>query len=241
MIQIAVCDDSQYWIGAISTMLEELQEKYHEEVEIEEYSSGTELLADYQAGQRFDLLYLDIEMEGMDGIHTALELRKTDNQLLLVYVSGHEEYLRELFETEPFRFIQKPIEKQRFAEVFCKAAERISSRKKEYFYYQSGKNIVKLAVQNIIYLESAKRKVIIHTVSDTREYYDKLDVVEEKLKGMRFVRIHKAYLVNMDHIEAFQYDRVALSDGTFLSISEKNRPRMREMFWEYCREDGSND
>ena len=51
MIQIAVCDDSQYWIGAISTMLEELQEKYHEEVEIEEYSSGTELLADYQAGQ----------------------------------------------------------------------------------------------------------------------------------------------------------------------------------------------
>ena len=68
-----------------------------------------------------------------------------------------------------------------------------------------------------------------------------MDVVEEKLKEMRFVRIHKAYLVNMDHIEAFQYDRVALSDGTFLSISEKNRPRMREMFWEYCREDGGND
>ena len=89
-------------------------------------------------------------------------------------------------------------------------------------------------------MESAKRKVIVHTTNHTYDYYDKLDQVEEKLGNMRFVRIHKAYLVNMDNIEAFQYDRVALTDGTILSISEKNRPRIREMFWEYCKEDGAD-
>lgn len=241
MIRAAVCDDSQQYIGEISTLLSYLGEKHHYDIEIEEYSSGRELIADYDSGSRFDILYLDIEMGELDGVSTAAHIRQSDNQLLIIYVSSHEEYLKELFETEPFRFLAKPIEEKRFEDVFCKAMERILSRKTQYFYFQSGKQIVKLPVADIIYVESSKRKVIIHTAQGEREYYDKLDGVEEKLRQMRFIRIHQAYLVNMDHIEAFQYDRVALSNGTILSISEKNRPRIREMFWEYCREDGKND
>lgn len=241
MIRAAVCDDNQQCIGTLTTLLTRLEEKYHYEVEIEEFSSGRELIEEYDSGARFDLLYIDIEMEDVDGVSAAGYIRQLDNRLLLIYVSSHEEYLKELFETEPFRFLSKPVDEQRFEEVFCKAMERIVSKKNQYFYFQSGKQIVKLPAADIVYVESSKRKVIIHTALGEYEYYDKLDAVEEKLKEMRFVRIHQAYLVNMDHIEAFQYDRVALSNGTILSISEKNRPRIREMFWDYCREDGRND
>lgn len=240
MIHIAICDDNQKCIGETHTLLERLQEKYHYDLQIEEYSSGTELLTDMGQGTDFELLYLDIEMEGMGGIETASRIRQKDNRMLIVYVSSHEEYLRELFETEPFRFLSKPIAEEQFEDVFLKAVRRISSQLNSYFHFQIGKTVVKVLARDILYVESAKRKVIVHTVAHTYEYYDKLDRVEEKLGKMRFVRIHKAYLVNMDNIEAFQYDRVALTDGTILSISEKNRPRIREMFWEYCKEDGAD-
>ncbi len=72
-----------------------------------------------------------------------------------------------------------------------------------------------------------------HTLQHSYEYYGKLNEIEENLKEMRFVRIHKAYLVNIDNVEAFQYERVAMSDGTILSISQKNRPRIRSEFWKY--------
>lgn len=240
MIRVAICDDNQKCIGETHTLLQRMQEKHHYELQIEEYSSGREFLADLEQGMNFELLYLDIEMDHMGGIETANRIRQMDNHMLIVYVSSHEEYLRELFETEPFRFIAKPVEPKHFEDVFLKAMKRISASLNNYFHFQTGKNIIKVLVRDILYVESAKRKVIVHTTNHTYDYYDKLDQVEEKLGNMRFVRIHKAYLVNMDNIEAFQYDRVALTDGTILSISEKNRPRIREMFWEYCKEDGAD-
>lgn len=74
-----------------------------------------------------------------------------------------------------------------------------------------------------------------HTLHKEYAYYDKLNNIEEQLKDSRFIRIHKAYLVNIDNIEAFQYERVALTDGTILNISEKNRPYIRNEFWKYFK------
>lgn len=233
MIKIAVCDDDQKFVGAVQEYLELLAKEEHIELEIECFLSGNELIREYEKGILFDLIYLDIEMNGADGIETAKWIRRKDYHVLIVYISSHEEYLRQLFEAEPFRFLSKPVEYQVFRTVFRQAAERIFEQQRNYFHFKTGKTIGKIPCKDILYFESAGRKVIVHTVQNSYEYYDKLNTIEENLKNMRFVRIHKAYLVNIDNVEAFQYERVAMSDGTILSISQKNRPRIRSEFWKY--------
>lgn len=235
MIKIAVCDDDQRFIGTVVTYLTQLKNKHQYELDIEEYSSGEELIADIEKGIRFDLVYMDIEMKQIDGMDTAAYIREHDDKMLLVYISSHEEYIRKLFETEPFRFLSKPVSIEEFEKVFLKAVQKIHNQKQQCFYFQSGKNLMKVLARDILYFESSGRKVIVHTAKHEYEYYDKLSEVEKKVSDLRFVRIHKAYLVNMDNIEAFQYERVALVDGTILSISEKNRPKIRSQFWEYCQ------
>lgn len=240
MINIAICDDELFYLGEIQSRLEALAKKYAFEVHIECYSDGQEFVKEMQEGLTFDLVYLDIEMKHVDGLDTAYWIRQNDNHMLIIFISSHDEYMRRLFETEPFRFLQKPIEDNAFEKAFRQAIERIEKLKNEYFVFQSGKNIMKIRCKDILYLESSRRKIIVHTNSRTYEYYEKLDQAQQRLEGMRFIRIHKAYLVNMDNIEAFQYERVALIDGTILNISEKNRPRIRNEFWNYCR-GGEND
>ncbi len=240
MIKIGICDDDLKSAGLIQRYLEELEQKYQYKLEIEVYSSGEELIQDYEEGSGFDLIYLDIEMKQMDGIETARWIREHQYHVLLIYISSYDTYLKQLFEVEPFRFLQKPVSMEEFEAVFLKAVERIKEQKGEYFRFQSGRNMINLLCRDILYMESAGRKVIVHTINRTYEYYDKLDHVEEQLNGMRFVRIHKAYLVNMDNVEAFQYERLSLKDGTILNISEKNRPRIRSIFWNYCHGEERN-
>lgn len=235
MIKIAICDDEPKFVGTIQTYLEKISNEYHYEVDIQTYFSGKSLTKDYEAGENFDLIFLDIEMQEMDGIQTAKWIRDNDYYVLIVYISSHEEYLRQLFEAEPFRFLQKPVDFDNFLSVFLQAEKRISQQQNKFYCFKFGKNMIKVACRDILYFESAGRKVIVHTHNKEYTYYDKLNNIEETLKDRRFIRIHNAYLVNMDNIEAFQYERVALTDGTILNISEKNRPHIRNEFWQYFK------
>ena len=173
-----------------------------------------------------------------DGIELGKKLRERSYQTLIIYVSGYDQYMRQLFEAEPFRFLSKPLKQEELENVLDKAFERISRFHRELFTIRFGKNVVNLLCRDIVYLESNKRKVIVHTVRGEYEYYHKLDEAEEELLAISadFVRIHKAYLVNMEHVEAFQYEKLALRDGTILSISEAHRANVRSRFWEWDSE-----
>ena len=111
--------------------------KYQYKLELEVYSSGEELICGYEEGNRFDLIYLDIEMKGIDGIETARWIREQHYHMILIYVSSYDTYLKQLFEVEPFRFLQKPVSLEAFEEVFLKAVQRIEEQKGEYFRFQS--------------------------------------------------------------------------------------------------------
>lgn len=238
MIAIAVCDDNAIFAEQLNQWILEYGRETRTEMATEVYSSAEELLREMEEGRAFELMFLDIEMKGMNGINLGLRLRELSCQALLVYVSGYDQYLRQLFETEPFRFLSKPLERALLYEVLEKAVERIGKGRKETYRFRFGRNIVNLLCRDIVYLESRQRKVIVHSVHGEYEFYHKLDEVQRELEAIsgRFVRIHKAYLVNMEQVEAFQYDKLALRDKTILNISESNRAKVRSKFWDYLKE-----
>lgn len=129
MINIAICDDDRMATESLEKILYEIAAESNITIRCESFYGGTALTeVIYEQRSYFDLIYLDIEMDDMSGIHTALQLRDLALPVLIVYVSAHEEYLKELFRTEPFRFLSKPVKKTELREVFHAACRRMFSR-----------------------------------------------------------------------------------------------------------------
>ena len=164
-----------------------------------------------------------------------------DIPALIIYVSGYEKYLKELFNTEPFRFLSKPIDIKSFDIVFQAAYKRIS-QKFQYFTFSYNKSFIKIPLNSIYYFESNNRVIHIHMPktltsekSETNQptkFYGKMNDLEKKLSesSNRFIRIHQSYLVNFDYIRSMNFTSITMHDGKILQISEERQKNVRIQF-----------
>lgn len=105
MLRVAICDDDLKFTGQIEALVFQESQKLGIRVETEVFSDGKTLLNSIQNGEHYQLIFIDIEMEQVDGITAARCIREIDRTVLLIYVSGYDNYLKELFEVEPFHFL----------------------------------------------------------------------------------------------------------------------------------------
>ena len=223
-IRIAICDDEQN----IRSYLAALIRREDSSCRISEYASAEAYLA---AGEDYDLLLLDIELGGgagspgsMDGMALARRLRSLplDRQPLIIFVTGYESYVYQAFDVEAFQYLVKPVDEGRFAEVFRRAAEKLSvlekQRRRTLLVQYAGASRV-IPLENIRYVESRGHKLLLHLKEGTVEYYGKIGELELELGG-QFARIHKGYLVNLRHVEEYARGQVTLTDGEKLMISK---------------------
>lgn len=223
-IRIAICDDEQN----IRSYLAALIRREDSSCRISEYASAEAYLA---AGEDYDLLLLDIELGGgagspgsMDGMALARRLRSLppDRQPLIIFVTGYESYVYQAFDVEAFQYLVKPVDEGRFADVFRRAAEKLSVLEKQrqrtlLVQYAGASRVIPL--ENIRYVESRGHKLLLHLKEGTVEYYGKIGELEQELGG-QFARIHKGYLVNLRHVEEYARGQVTLTDGEKLVISK---------------------
>lgn len=237
MLEIAVCDDDIIFTGKVEKILEKIGQKYNVQMSIEVFWDGDELVESIKSGERFDIIYLDIEMKRMNGLDAANEIRKIDRESLLIYITSYESYMPVTFDYRPFQFIVKPIQIDKFEQCFVKAYQEIL-RNDSYFQFKYNKTYHRILSQNIMYFESSKRVISIITSDTIMKFYGKLDEVENALRGskLNFLRIHQSYLVNFKYIEEIAYDRVKLIDGQVLYISEDRRKKIGR---QYCDIAGS--
>lgn len=233
MLRIAICDDESSYVEKIIKYIMDYNKDRLNQIEINEFYSGESLVNHIVKGELFDIIYLDIEMDKLDGISTAITIREYDINVLLIYVSSHESYYKQLFEVEPFRFIKKPINKNQFKDVLEKAISRLE-KVSEDFHFQYNKSIIKLPLKDIMYFDSQIRVVNIYTENQIYTYYDKLDNVEKKVKEITnmFIRVHKSYLVNYSYIKQWEYAQVTLYNGYIIQISEDRRKMIRKKYME---------
>ena len=114
MLKIAVCDDETIAVANIEKMLEDVSSKVAENIEIDVFYDGSNLIEHVNRGYRYDIIYLDIEMAIKDGVDTAKAIRRIDANVLIIYVTNHESFAKKVFEVSAFRFITKPIDYEIF-------------------------------------------------------------------------------------------------------------------------------
>lgn len=216
-MDIAVVDDEKAIREHICTLIEKQQPGSV----IEAYDTGEELLA---SGKRFDIVFLDIQMDGMNGIEAARELREKNANLgvedtVLVFITGIKDYVFDAFDLYAFQYLLKPIDEGKFAEVLERAVREATKKKERRVLFIKSRNLA-LDQSEILYIESRAKKVEIHTVRQTIEIYAAMDELEGQL-GDEFYRCHRAYIVNMDCITEYDSESITLTGGDRVYLTKK--------------------
>lgn len=128
MINIAICDDEKIITSQIDNLISDICNRENIPVDTDVFFSGNGLQKEIESGTRYDLIFLDIHMKNGDGITTAQNIRKIDENALLIYVSSYDKYMIELFRLDVFAFIRKPIEHDNFEKIFKDANQKISNK-----------------------------------------------------------------------------------------------------------------
>ncbi len=233
MFKIAICDDDERITKEIESLLSECGRKYGVKHEIAVFYDGKELEESMLQGERYTIIYLDIAMKQQNGLVTASNIRKLDEKTFLIYISAYEQYIEEIFEAIPFRFIKKPIDSQRFLDVYGLVYKKYQST------YMSincnfKKEIKKIFLNDILYFESSGRYILIKYRNGTQENFTgKIENISMELekRNAPFLRIHQSYLVNFNAIISRTRLEMYLENGQILPIS---RGRKKEIDDAYC-------
>ena len=234
-MNIAVVDDEE----AIREQIGGFIKKRNPGFDISGFATGEGLLA---AGKDFDIIFLDIQMDGMGGIEAARTLRQSGVDAVVIFITGIREYVFEAFDVSAFHYLLKPIEEQKFMEVLGRAAEEAGKRKgqKERQIFIRAKNQgYTLNLNSILYIESRGKKVEIHTtdMEDVIESYAMMDELEGQL-GDGFYRCHRGYLVNMAHIVRYDSDSIFLSSGEKVYLTRKKHNEFVKAYMWYLQNGG---
>jgi DNA-binding LytR/AlgR family response regulator len=229
-MQITICDDEK----KIRELLGSRVQKLYPSAELAFYETGEALLA--QAAQP-DILFLDIQMPGRDGMEIARLLRKKWKDTILIFVTGIEEYVFQAFDVGAFHYIVKPLDEEKLEMVLENAVKQYeemtqnSKVEKKYIMVQTGGIHTKVYVDDIVYAEVFNRKIIIHKLDGELEFYGKLSDLE-KLLGEDFFRPHRAYLINMGYVESYDAGNIYLEKGQVL-MAKQNYKKFVESYMQY--------
>lgn len=224
-MNIAVVDDEK----VIREQIGSLIERQLPTSCLDFYAIGEELLA---AGKRFDIVFLDIRMDGMDGIETAKVLREKQEGIVLIFVTGNKEYVFDAIDLYAFHYLLKPVDENKFSEVLERAAAEVEKGREKEMLFIKKKNLT-LNQADILYVESRAKKVAIHTATakDVIEIYAAMDELEGQL-GDNFYRCHRAYLVNMAHITEYDNDSITVTNGDTIYLTKKKyRDFVKAYMW----------
>ncbi len=218
-LHIAICDDQRQQ----ASKLEELLMKYLLDFQgvagsIEIFESGQSLLMAMDR-TAYDIIYLDIEMPGFNGIEVAEEIRLKDAAVLIIYVTSHTSYMKRSFEVQPFRYLLKPIDERELKLSTAKAVEQCLQRS-NVISFSSNHTYYHLRVTDIMYVTIERgKKLVLVTERDSYSYYGKLGELEAKLGPYGYCRIHTGYLVNWNYVRSISKEEIVLKNRVTLPIS----------------------
>lgn len=224
MFYIAVCDDEEYFRTREEQLIMKYMDikGYHYKIEI--FKSGDEILNLGNGISKFDMIFLAINREGIDGIETAKRIRRVTKDIYIVFVTAFVTYALEGYKVDAVRYLlkdDKHLEKAMYECLNTIIYKMNYEKYKHTFEFQEG--AVELYYEDILYVESNLHKLIFHmAINDTDRYtiYEKLDIMDELLHEAGFCRIHKSYLVNLKYVESIERYKVRLMNGLCLGVSK---------------------
>ena len=232
MIKIAVCDDDK---TALAATLELLKDYKKVPLEADAYQSGDALLA---AGKKYDLLLLDIDMEGTDGIETARRIRESDRDVKLIYITNYSDYTIFAFGVHAFAYLLKPLKAEELFAQLDEACDYGLARPEPELEFQAKEGIVRMVPSRILCFEYMERQVLMYTAEGSWHLKRRITDLAEEMETYGFAMPHQSVVVNLYAVQRIHGYEITLTDGRQIPLSQKKSAQFRRALNEYLAERG---
>lgn len=223
--RVAICDDEKYYRDELTCLLSTYENESGNKLEICSYTSGEELLADKD--KIFNIIILDIEMNEKTGLEVAKDIRKYDDNVMILFATSHENYALGAYEVDALGYLVKPVSYTKLKKYLTKCIISIDyyydniAASHKYIEIKVKHELVKIEINTIIYIEKSRNLSTIHTTDSTYTCYETLSNLHNRLDINKFIYIHQGYIVNYSMILEVANNTVILKDYIELPISRK--------------------
>lgn len=232
MLSIAVCDDEILLQHMLIAKINNYLERKHIDGKVSGFSRGEEIIG---KSNSFDIVLLDIEMGGMNGMQAAGELRKQGKDCEIIFVTSHSSYVYDAFNVDASNFLVKPVSDEKLFAAMDKAVKRVQKDDKSSFLLvKKGGDILKIRLCDILFCEAVNHKLTIHTNSGIVDYYENIADLEDKFDE-NFFRCHRSYIINLKRVAAYEKDTVIFDNGDNALVSRRKANELSQKLLDTIR------
>lgn len=233
--RIAICEDSAVDAALIEKLLSRWANQHQEVIQVEVFPSAESFLFQYAEDTAYDILLLDIELGAMDGVTMAKQIRRDNEAVQIIFVTGFPDYIAEGYEVAALHYLMKPINPEKLFSVLDRAIQRIQKAERMVLLpVNSG--ILRFPIEQIQYVEAFSHSVVVTTEKTDLKVKLSLSEIERRL-GDGFIHCHRSYLVNIKYIARLNKNEVILDSGKSLPLSRKAAPLVHRAFISYYTEE----
>lgn len=221
MINIAIVEDEDTAYVALQNILDKYNRENNVNLRITRFSDAVSFLTEYK--KTYDIVFMDIELPGLNGMDAAFKLRESDKKIIIIFVTNMAQYAVRGYEVDALYYIVKPINYQNTAYKLKRAISILEANSDAEIILPQASGLVRLSTQVLIYVEIISHKLFYHTESETHTAYGSLTSVEKKLRPHHFFRCNNCYLVNARFIASISGLDITLLNGKQLRISHPRK------------------
>jgi DNA-binding LytR/AlgR family response regulator len=227
-LRIAICEDTDSEAKLLMSHIE----KTSLDVEMQRFENGESFLEAFEPGS-FDLIFLDVYMGELSGVQTAEKIREQDSQVVIVFTTTSEDFTRESYRLNAYKYMLKPIYQDDVVDALELAIVKRDRAREAHLDIISDGEPVSIPFSDIEYVESRNGKS--YVVTQNGEDYStatSLDSLERILLPPRFLRTHRAFIANLDHVDDIEEDFL-MDNGDVVYIRVKDHRRIRHAYDDY--------
>ena len=231
-MNIAIIEDSGQELSLLERCLQSYLSSRQVYRVIDTYTSGEAFLENWPS-KSYDLVFLDILMEGISGIEVARKIRETDSECLLIFISSSKEYALQGFEVRAFDYLLKPLSEERFQKTMDLCQNELAKHIR-YIEVKESRTLVKIPLNEIIYTDYYNHYIQIHTAARLIRSYQQFDVFSPLLLGYpQFLCCYRNCIVNMDHVDSVDKHDFVMENGERVPITRGNRNSIYQQYADY--------
>ena len=220
MIRIAIVEDEEVYSRQLEEYLNTFMRESGETISYRVFRNGEQLLFDYQPD--YDILLMDVEMPGMDGITAARKVREQDQEVIILFITNMAQYALQGYTVQARSYLLKPVNYYGFAMELQGAIDTLAKRRTSALLVLGEDGLQKVRIGDILYIESRKHDLFIHTAAGVIRIRESMRNMEARLEGYYFVRCNVSYLVNLVYVNGIREDDVIVGQER-LPVSRQKR------------------
>lgn len=224
VLKIGVVEDDKLYMEQLQKLLMQFAQEEAQQFRILTYLDGLDITEEYPGD--LDVIFMDIEMQHMDGISAGLKIRQMDPKVIIIFITNSLKYAVKGYQVEALDYLVKPVTYFSLSEILKKAMKRIEGHRECFLYVKGENGTLRLPAADIAYIESEGHNILYHTRQGIYRERNSIKNVEEQLDVQSFYRCNSGYLVNLAYVDRVDKKGVWVLEDVLQMSRPKKKPFM---------------